>query len=178
MTAAHCVEEGKGKAHLGLFENFEIKFGSNNISESQTVEIESVVLHEEYSSFMIFNDIALLKLKQKVGSKVICLQDENFDIDRNFPRGSGITFAAGWGLTEEKKFPELAKEVFLPLVDDRTCENHLRKLDFTIHPGDIIDSQTVCAGFIDGINGDGEKGKTLQNTGLTQNILTSMLSEV
>ena len=49
MTAAHCVEDGKGKALLGLFENFEIKFGSNNISETETAEIESVVMHEEYS---------------------------------------------------------------------------------------------------------------------------------
>ena len=49
---------------------------------------------------MIFNDIAVVKLKKKVGSRVICLPDENFDIDQNFPRGSDIAYAAGWGLDQ------------------------------------------------------------------------------
>ena len=91
--------------------------------------MESVIIHPQYSSDTLVNDIALLKLESNVvggdsTAGTICIPPVSINIDDNFPVDN-TAFAAGWGYVGETTQQTVikAKEVMVPLVEDDTCKS-------------------------------------------------------
>lgn len=108
------------------------------------------MIHEQYYKGGLFNDVALLYLKDAIelaeNVHTICLppQDYNFDHSRCFASGWGKDL---WG--KEGKYQVILKKIDLPIVSRPICLEKLRETRlghrFQLH------QSFICAG--------GEKGK-------------------
>ncbi|XP_065372231.1 transmembrane protease serine 9-like [Calliphora vicina] len=160
LTAAHCV---KGREHflkavrLGEFQISTPVDCTNVIRKKQCappvedVEIEEVIIHENYQS--IYNDIALIRLRRKVEFKrhikPICLP-----IYENLRTKEHENYVlTGWGKTENDTTSDVLLTAFVPRVNRLECENQLREYKLR-HP---LNDGHVCAGgrnLVDSCRGD------------------------
>ena len=169
LTAAHCIQEASfttGNASPDLFETMEILYGANDLNNADSVRIIASVIHPDFHPFLLFNDIALLKLAEPVldATKVACIPTTNYNLDDSFPDGNTEAFAAGWGVVlkngQFSNGPVIkAREVKVPIVDDQTCETIYEQVKVQFDYDELhnlVDDQTICAGFEDGLNDDNE----------------------
>lgn len=148
VTAAHCVS-GKDK-------NFKIRAGEwdtqtkKELFPHQDRDVESVVIHKDYYSGALFNDIAILFLKTPLNIS------ENVDVICLPPQGTVINnarcYASGWGkdvFGKEGRYQVILKKIDLPIVPRPTCQEALR----TTRLGKFFElhKSFICAG--------GEQGK-------------------
>lgn len=144
MTAAHCVNgksAGSLKVRLGEWDPQTIK----EAFPTSDHEVTEIIVHDEFGPTNLFNDIALLVLKNPADLKVhintVCLPPQNAKFD-------GLTcFASGWGTEkygQEGIYRANLKKVELPTVPLRDCQENLRHTElgprFKIHPN------FMCAG--------------------------------
>ncbi|XP_078360500.1 CUB and peptidase domain-containing protein 1-like [Oculina patagonica] len=122
-----------------------VRMGLHNFlitDTAQELEVDKIIIHENYSSATLEHDIALLKLKTKAtldaGVGLVCLPDENFALEPN-----KTCYITGWGLLSEgEPIPSfILQEASVPIVFQRQCENS--------YPGHIHRSM-ICAGFDEG----------------------------
>lgn len=150
LTAAHCVEDmdpKKLKVRAG-------EWNTQKISElyaHQDRQVRDYVIHPQYTSSNLFNDIALLFLTDPVEIaphvNIACLpsQDENIESEK--------CIATGWGRDQwgiEGKHHVILKRVDdLPIVKRDYCLQKLRETrlgpEFELHPS------FICAGKIDSV---------------------------
>lgn len=143
LTAAHCVSAGNV--------NYKIRAGewdtqtSNELFPHQDARVKKVVVHPDYYSGALYNDVALLFLDSSItladNIDVICLprEDVNFDHSR--------CFASGWGkdvFGKEGKYQVILKKVELPIVPHKKCEESLRQT--RLGPYFVLHQSFVCAG--------------------------------
>ena len=99
----------------------------NELYAHEDREVADFVTHKEYYKAGLFNDMALLFLRQPVQIaehiNVACLppQGQNFNNAR--------CFASGWGkdvFGKEGKYQVILKKIELPVVPNDVCQNSLR----------------------------------------------------
>ena len=149
ITAAHCVNL---KNPLSL----KVRAGE---WDTQTklepypfvdADVQSMIVHKDFVSANLFNDIALLFLKTPIQNaeniNTICLPPQGFNFDMS------RCFASGWGkdvFGKEGKYQVILKKIELPVVPFEQCQNKLRTTRlgnrFKLH------KSFICAG--------GEPGK-------------------
>ncbi|XP_063594714.1 trypsin II-P29-like isoform X2 [Penaeus indicus] len=137
VTAAHCAVISTSRYDV-LFNMWDWDNGPTNIVRRS---VERVVVHPSYSSETLDNDIALMKLSQKVdfatGIKPVCLPSASADFT-----GQNAT-TAGWGLlfSGANTQPEIAMEVTVPIRTPDECS--------AAYPGSIT-ANMLCAGLVEG----------------------------
>lgn len=131
ITAAHCTK-GESAANLQVVvgeHNLNIKEGPE-----QTINVQEIVIHDNYNSSTMENDISILHLSAPVNlgmtTQLITLPEPN-------EKFSGKTTVIGWGaLKSGGDSPDELNEVNLNLVDFDKCN--------TDYNGEIL-PRMVCA---------------------------------
>ncbi|XP_043469991.1 phenoloxidase-activating factor 2-like [Leptopilina heterotoma] len=124
ITAAHIV--------ANLKNNYKIRLGKyNRASQSeQFLEVKpvSTKVHEDFNSINLLNDIAIIRINQKI------LFDNFVNINAaclptGIPPAGTVCWSAGWGKNNftSNRYESILKAVDLPIVDPKTCEMQFRK---------------------------------------------------
>ncbi|XP_045132702.1 trypsin-1-like [Portunus trituberculatus] len=139
MTAAHCSLSDA---------NYKIVAGEHKLSavedEEQHREVETIVIHPGWDNDTYENDIALLKLSEKLeldGKTVAPIS-----LPTPLTKSTGECVVAGWGRisNENCTCSDVLRKVRLPIVSDEEC----RETYATINK-EIFDSN-ICAGYKEG----------------------------
>ena len=146
----------------------------NNDSEFYThveFDVIDIFVHDEYYPGNLFNDIALVRVNGYVDYarnphiSPVCLPDRNIEF------AGQRCMTTGWGKDafSQGSYQQVLKEVEVPVVNNRQCENMLRQTrlgpDFVLHPG------FLCAGGEEGkdaCTGDGGGPLVCEVNGLWQ----------
>ncbi|XP_038051937.1 uncharacterized protein LOC119724795 isoform X2 [Patiria miniata] len=146
ITAAHCVDGGVGD----ILDH--IIFGDNDLdgtsSSRQKVDVERMIVHPGFSISRHDNDIALLKLRQRVrfdeNVSPVCVETEPYEVERYRE-----CYIAGWGHTQESgNISRILQEAEIPLVGKPLCFEQFRdEVWETFSP---ITDNMICAGKVTG----------------------------
>ncbi|XP_061084004.1 hyaluronan-binding protein 2-like [Conger conger] len=142
LTAGHCISSSNSmRVVLGGVDLVKVE------PSEQVVEVERVILHENYreAPWAVYNDIALLKLKGPAGHcanetkvvKTACLPPSAL------PDGTQCTIS-GWGSTETSDFgsSKLLDAKVLLIAQSRCKSPEVY--------GDVLDDSMLCAGYLKG----------------------------
>ncbi|XP_044734747.1 phenoloxidase-activating factor 2-like [Chrysoperla carnea] len=150
LTAAHCVSDPAKHASLKVRAGEWDTQTTNELYPNQDRAVESVEIHPDYYAGALFNDIALLFLKDPVdiaeNVDVVCLPPDNVQIDKS------RCFASGWGkdvFGQEGRYQVILKKIELPIVPRPQCVEALRNTRLGKHFQ--LHESFICAG--------GEPGK-------------------
>ena len=139
MTAAHCVDftnPGDIEVAVGVRD-------LDNFSGPRHA-VTDIIIHPDFDSTHMTNDIALLKLATASSQTPIILFSGK-SRDNTPPSLTGkMTTLLGWGLyrtTGYPYYPKILQQVNLPVVDDSICN--------FVYSETLTDSQ-LCAGYVDG----------------------------
>ncbi|XP_015983874.2 chymotrypsin-C [Rousettus aegyptiacus] len=146
LTAAHCISKTL---------TYRVALGKNDLEVADEegslfVGVDTIFVHEKWNSFLVRNDIALIKLAEPVELsdtiQVACLPAEGSLLPQNYP-----CYVTGWGLlwTNGPLADEL-QQGLQPVVDHATCTQS----DWW---GTFVKDTMVCAGgdgVISACNGD------------------------
>merc|ERR1719402_1487393 len=121
ITAGHCCD-GQSASRLG------VRVGNHHLYEDdpdqKDIAVSRVMLHEDYDSWTISNDICLLKLEESadfsssvIGSISLPYSGEEYDA------GTSCT-VSGWGTTTEGgSLGKVLMKVTVPVVSDDDCRD-------------------------------------------------------
>ncbi|TRY82328.1 hypothetical protein DNTS_000060 [Danionella cerebrum] len=145
LTAAHCIGSRTYRVYLGKH-----NLALSSESGSLAITPAKIIVHENWDSYNIRNDIALIKLPSPVtfSDKIspACLPDSGVTLPNNFP-----CYVTGWGrLWTNGPIADVLQQVLLPVVDHATCT----RSDWW---GSLVTSLMVCAGgdgVVSSCNGD------------------------
>ncbi|KAM4031708.1 anionic trypsin-2-like [Anomaloglossus baeobatrachus] len=135
VSAAHCYKS-----------RIQSRIGENNIKLSegteQYIDSEKVIRHPKYNSYLIDNDIMLIKLSvpAQLNSVVqpIKLPDQCLP-ESSLPAGT-MCLVSGWGYTGYTN-PDILQCVDVPIVSDEDCKKS--------YPGEITENM-ICLGYPEG----------------------------
>ncbi|KAI3357301.1 hypothetical protein L3Q82_015751, partial [Scortum barcoo] len=145
LTAAHCISSGR---------EYRVALGKHNLIETEESAVfkgtANIIVHENWNSLFIRNDIALIKLESPVtfSDSIIaaCLPAAGFILPHN-----ESCYVTGWGrLYTGGPIADILQQALLPVVDHATCT----KFDWW---GSQVKETMVCAGgdgVVSGCNGD------------------------
>nr|XP_023395827.1 granzyme-like protein 2 [Loxodonta africana] len=125
MTAAHCYGR-----------NMSIILGAQNIKKKEETRQDILVLqafpHPEYSNISRFNDLMLLKLKQKAhlnsAVKTITLPQS-----QDWVMPNQMCSVAGWGYLANGNCSDTLQEVDLQVQNKETCQRIYKYYNDSIH---------------------------------------------
>ncbi|KAF4073797.1 hypothetical protein AMELA_G00247520 [Ameiurus melas] len=167
LTAAHCLFQP--------YTQFSVRVGLTKLSDAGTeYEWENIIIHPNYNTSSLQNDIALIKLKKAItfnnNVRPVCLMEAEKEA-RFLGKKCTVT---GWGRLKSGSFPDILQEAEVPLMSSEVCAKVLSKED--LEPYKVI-SSNLCAGYpeggIDTCDGDSggplvcKDGSTWYLTGLT-----------
>ncbi|KAM5248702.1 chymotrypsin-C [Ctenodactylus gundi] len=146
LTAAHCISNTL---------TYRVALGKNNLAVedeagSVIVGVDTIYVHEKWNSFLVRNDIAIIKLAEPVELsdtiQVACLPEEGSELPQDTP-----AYVTGWGrLSTGGPLPDLLQQGLQPVVSHATCS----KPDWWWFR---VTKNMVCAGgdgVISACNGD------------------------
>ncbi|XP_071305449.1 chymotrypsin-C-like [Agelaius tricolor] len=146
LTAAHCISS---------YMTYRVVLGKQDLSEddepgSVAVGVEKTIVHEDWDSYLIINDIALIKLAEEVQEtdtiRASCLPAAGKVLPNDYP-----CYVTGWGrIRTNGPLATILQQGLLPVVDYETCS----KRDWW---GSLVEETMVCAGgdgVVSGCNGD------------------------
>ncbi|XP_056241364.1 chymotrypsin-like elastase family member 2A isoform X1 [Seriola aureovittata] len=138
LTAAHCISSRTYRVYLGKH-----NLKSNNEVGSIAISPAKIIVHENWDSYRIRNDIALIKLETPVTFSdtimAACLPTSG-DIQ---PNGAPC-YVTGWGrLWTGGPIADILQQALLPVVGHSICNRY----DWW---GSLVTDKMVCAG------GDGQ----------------------
>ncbi|KAF4018560.1 hypothetical protein G4228_010288 [Cervus hanglu yarkandensis] len=146
LTAAHCISNTL---------TYRVGLGKNNLevedeAGSLYVGVDTIFVHEKWNSFLIRNDIALIKLAETVelsdAIQVACLPEAGALLTQDYP-----CYVTGWGrLYTNGPIAAELQQGLQPVVDYATCSQR----DWW---GSTVKETMVCAGgdgVISACNGD------------------------
>ncbi|NXE29330.1 CTRC protein, partial [Ardeotis kori] len=158
LTAAHCISSSM---------TYRVVLGKQVLSEvdepgSVAVGVDKIIVHEKWNSFLIINDIALIKLAQKVEEsetiQAACLPPAGEILANNYP-----CYVTGWGrLRTNGPLADVLQQALLPIVDHEICSQR----DWW---GSTVRTTMVCAGgdgVASGCNGDSGGPLNCQRNGV------------
>uniref|UniRef100_A0A3B4AVU4 pancreatic elastase II n=1 Tax=Periophthalmus magnuspinnatus TaxID=409849 RepID=A0A3B4AVU4_9GOBI len=136
LTAAHCIGRTY-RVYLGKHDLTKNEAGSIAISPAK------IIVHENWDSARIRNDIALIKLSTRVdftdAIHPACLPLAGNVLPNNYP-----CYVTGWGrLWTGGPIADILQQALLPVVDHATCSRY----DWW---GSLVTTSMTCAG------GDGQ----------------------
>ncbi|KAH0950194.1 hypothetical protein HN011_004072 [Eciton burchellii] len=144
LTAAHCVNRKQPQELKIRAGEWDTKT-KDEIYPHQDRDVERVIVHENFHSGALYNDYAILILKNPIeyaeNVDIVCLPEMNANFD-----GSRC-FATGWGkdvFGKEGRYQVILKKVELPIVPHGSCQNILR----TTRLGKyfVLNNSFICAG--------------------------------
>jgi secreted trypsin-like serine protease len=153
ITAAHCTQTDAG-ANIPASEMF-VRVGLNNpsnSSEGKEYSVSEYIVHENFNSSTLLNDIALLKLKDSINytnATPIKFVDSDDVADGAIVPGV-MSWVTGWGYSHVSPYviPTALQKVQLPIISTAVAE----KVWGTIPSTDLM------AGYLNGnkdaCNGD------------------------
>lgn len=156
LTAAHCVSDKMIDTLLIRAGEWDTQTKDEPFPHQDRLVAE-VIIHPRFMRHNLFNDIALVILKEPVklieNVNTVCLPPHNsiFDGER--------CYAAGWGKDKFGKagaYQAILKKVELPVVPKKQCQDALRTTRLGKHF--ILNEGFLCAGGEKGIDtctGDG-----------------------
>lgn len=139
ITAGHCCDGMS--AH-----DLKVRYGSHHLHEHDEHQgndkVNKVILHEEYDSWTINNDICLLQLKKDLEFNdwvnVIALPPQSQEEEEGT-----VCTVSGWGTTSEGgDLADVLMKVDVPVVSDKHCRNN--------YGDDEIADSMICAGYPEG----------------------------
>ncbi|XP_056364294.1 chymotrypsin-C-like [Oenanthe melanoleuca] len=146
LTAAHCISSSL---------TYRVMLGKQDLTVddepgSVAVGVEKTIVHEKYNSFLIINDIALVKLAEEVQEsdtiRAACLPEAGKVLANDYP-----CYVTGWGrIRTNGPLADILQQALLPVVDYETCSQR----DWW---GSNVRETMVCAGgdgVVSGCNGD------------------------
>jgi len=144
LSAAHCMDTRRpAVARLGDLDLDETV--NDGATSAVTVPISQIKVHDQYDKTAKINDVALIKIENKVkfveGMLMpICLPDKVFFNIHAF-EGEETT-VAGWGVLETKKYTTHLMEVQVHVTDLEDCRKNYTEANKNL----ILDDKVVCAG--------------------------------
>ncbi|KAJ3627225.1 hypothetical protein MTP99_014622 [Tenebrio molitor] len=158
LTAAHCVDpviikqKLLGKLQSVILGEYDTrnetdciyqKYGQDCADPPQEFPANDYVMHPNYDSSSMINDIAIIRLDRKVVFsdyvQPVCLPSINFNL-----RGNETFTISGWGRTETAKRSPIKKKTTVPYVDQERCDknNGRRRLN----------NRQICVGTGNGVD--------------------------
>jgi len=137
VTAGHCCD-GQSASRLG------IRVGNHHLYEDDPDQmdfaVKTVMLHENYDSWTINNDICLLEIDGMADFSSSNIGPISLPSDgEEYPAGTDCT-VSGWGTTSEGgSLGQVLMKVTVPVVSDDDCRGAYGQ-------DDIADSM-ICAGL-------------------------------
>ncbi|XP_074128378.1 cationic trypsin-3-like [Sminthopsis crassicaudata] len=133
VSAAHCYKS-----------RIQVRLGEHNIDVleggEQFIDSAKVIRHPNYNSYMIDNDIMLIKLKTPatLSSRVAAIS-----LPQSCAAVGTSCLISGWGntLSSGVNYPELLQCLNAPLLSDETCRK--------AYPGQITNNM-ICLGYLEG----------------------------
>ncbi|KAI8521417.1 Suppressor of tumorigenicity 14 protein [Branchiostoma belcheri] len=137
-TAAHCVDSNRSPG------SWTIRVGSHRRQSTDSTQrdhsVSRVIMHENYNSNLIDNDIALMKLSSSITfddyASPVCLP--TVDVT-----GGTMCYTTGWGSTGGSSLPNILQQGKVPVVDRSTCNSG------SYYNGQITNNM-ICAGYRQG----------------------------
>ncbi len=135
LTAAHCLENETAN-------NLDVITGTDNLSQTgsaQRINVKQIIMHPNYDSQSVVNDIALLELNSPTSAPAIAIASNNNPA--TFAEGVPVS-VAGWGnrSTSGEDFPEQLHNVTVEVSNFNQC---------SIAYGGLENTQ-ICAGVPQG----------------------------
>ncbi len=156
LTAAHCVDEVSAS-------DVKVQLGCNRINECRFRRITEITLHDAYDRISLNNDIALLRLKNKIESfddkiRPVCLPSRR---DRNL-QGNEEAFVAGWGKVHTNGHGSAdLKEATVKAISDDQCSRTYGRVSSSVQC--VVDkSGATCQGDSGGFLGKIVNGRWTQ----------------
>lgn len=124
LTAAHCLVDENGVAADPR--SVAIRSGSIDLTRGDLREVARVIIHENYDTLRLENDIALLQLAQPI-------QDSSGPVGAISVHGAGAPLpqgpavVVGWGLTEEERGSDVLLETDIDIVSNETCNRGMQE---------------------------------------------------
>ncbi|KAM6976930.1 elastase 2 [Aplochiton taeniatus] len=138
MTAAHCISRNTYRVYLGKH-----NLKDNNEAGSIAITPAKIIVHENWDSYRILNDIALIKLSTPVTITDTIMPACIPDAGTILPNGAPC-YVTGWGrLWTGGPIADILQQALLPVVSYPNCS----KPDWW---GSLVTNNMVCAG------GDGD----------------------
>ncbi|WP_174482803.1 S1 family peptidase [methanotrophic endosymbiont of Bathymodiolus puteoserpentis (Logatchev)] len=141
LTAGHCVV-GQSPADFDVI----INQAQLDADTGERIAVERIVLHPQYNSITLDNDLALIKLKS--ASQIQPIQLVSPYSNQDAPGKSA--FALGWGavISSGDLFPLDLRQVVLPLVSNTTCSFSMNEdiSDDMLCAGDGLGLRDTCSG--------------------------------
>ncbi|CAG7836812.1 unnamed protein product [Allacma fusca] len=134
ITAAHCATLSPSQYFIVAGEH---DLFVRDVTE-QTVKVEKITNHPDYSSSSNHNDISIFKITPPL-NLTEAVQPANL-APAGFEANTGILRAVGWGdLTENGDSPDRLREVIVPYVTDALCRLEYGLINY-------IYASMICAG--------------------------------
>ncbi|KAG7251856.1 hypothetical protein CRUP_014287, partial [Coryphaenoides rupestris] len=134
MTAAHCIGSRTYRVYLGKH-----YLTNNNEVGALAISPAKIIVHENWDSSRIRNDIALIKLPSPVATSdsimPACLPVSGYVLPHN-----AACYVTGWGrLWTGGPLADILQQAYLPVVGHTTCSRY----DWW---GSLVTTSMVCAG--------------------------------
>lgn len=142
VTAAHCCSGQSSLTMHVVAGGIEL---NTNEGVEQRADVDEIIMHPDYSSSRLTNDICLLKLSQSLewtdAVKPTTLPEQNEETDE----GTDV-IVTGWGTLSSGaiSLPNKLHKVTVPVISDENCGQ-----DYAESGYDIADSM-ICAGLPQG----------------------------
>ncbi|XP_059509029.1 hyaluronan-binding protein 2-like isoform X2 [Stegostoma tigrinum] len=144
LTAAHCI------VSQAQPRDFRLQLGKQDLQRDewheQNFDVENIIVHENYheSSVGLYNDIALVKIKQVNNHcaketkyvKTACLPESDFQPGTE-------CHISGWGQTETEASSNQLLHTNVRLISDQRCRDPRSY-------GNALNDSMFCAGNLDG----------------------------
>ncbi|XP_063150827.1 anionic trypsin-like isoform X3 [Candoia aspera] len=157
VSAAHCYKS-----------RIEVRLGEYNIEQvdgtEQIVNSGKIIVHPNYSSWLLDNDIMLIKLASPV---TITPSVSPIPLSNGCPKVGTTCLISGWGntLSDGVNYPDLLQCLNAPILSDEECH--------AAYPGDITENM-VCVGYLEGGKDScqGDSGGPVICNGVLQGIVS------
>ncbi|XP_066457436.1 trypsin-like [Eleutherodactylus coqui] len=133
VSAAHCYKS-----------RIEVRLGEHNIEvlegTEQFISAEKIIRHPKYNSYLLDNDIMLIKLSQPA---LLNARIQSISLPTHCDVAGTQCLISGWGntLSSGVNYPDLLQCLDAPILSDQDCKDS--------YPGQITDNM-ICVGFLEG----------------------------